>query len=187
MSEKFVPIFKRNSKTMSLCVDVYLFNYVFTILFYNLSSSFIQLEDSMLPELPKFLGEKFLKVLCRPKNWSFRRWENFANTWVSKNLKGVMSGENSGWDSTSQSSFNNFCRAVKETRGLALSWWNTTPFLLANSGCFFWIDIFNLSSCEHYLCKFIDWSFGRISHTGFLSNPTRHRVRLFSNKDWFCG
>ena len=70
LSGKFVLIFKENSKTIFSCVDVYLFNHVFTIFLYNLSPSFMQLKNSILSELFRFLDEKLHKVvfLCRPKS-----------------------------------------------------------------------------------------------------------------------
>ena len=48
--------------------------------------------------------------------------------------------------STSHPSCKNFWRVTKLVWDLALSWWNTIPFLLNNSGLFCFSESFNLSS-----------------------------------------
>ena len=49
------------------------------------------------------------------------------NTWKSE---GAVSVEYSRWIRTSQPSCNSFCLVIKETLGLALSWWKIMRFLL---------------------------------------------------------
>ena len=49
----------------------------------------------------------------------------------------AMSGEYSGWIRTSQPSCNDFCLIIRETCGLALSWWKIMCFLFNNSWHFF--------------------------------------------------
>ena len=74
--------------------------------------------------LESFRELKFfpLKEFCKDQN----KWKS----------EGAMSGEYGRWIRTSQPSCNSFCLVMKETWGLALSWWKIMHFLLINSGCF---------------------------------------------------
>ena len=67
------------------------------------------------------------------KVFPLRQFCKDLNKWKSE---GAMSGEYGGWIRTFQPSRNSFCLVIKETCGLALSWWKIMRFLLTNSGCF---------------------------------------------------
>ena len=75
-SGKVVSIFKGNLKTISLCVGVYLFNYVFTILFYiYFSLSYMQVEDFRISQVSRRKTSQG-GFLCQSRNWSFCRQES---------------------------------------------------------------------------------------------------------------
>ena len=76
------------------------------------------------------------------------------NKWKSK---GAMSGEYSRWIRTSQPSCNSFYLVIKETCGLALSWWKIMHFLLTNSGHFSLSAAFIWPNWEQYLLELIVW------------------------------
>lgn len=58
---------------------------------------------------------------------------NDPNKWKSD---GVISSEYGGWGNTSQPSYKIFGWVAKETWGLVLFWWKTTPFLSPILGVF---------------------------------------------------
>ena len=83
-----------------------------------------------------------------------------------------MSGEYGGWVRTSQPSCNSFCLVIKETRGLALSWWKIMRFLLTNSGHFSSNAAFSWSNWEQYLLELIVWFSEGAHNRGLPPNPT---------------
>ena len=68
---------------------------------------------------------------------------------------------------------------TKDVCGLALSWWNTTPFRFVNSGRFSSTALFNFVSCsirQQCIIRQQNWSFGwviRVQNRQFLCNLTK--------------
>ena len=83
-----------------------------------------------------------LRELCKDQNkWkSNGRYSVWWTQWMNTD---------------SQSMCNSFCLIVKETCSLALSWWKSMCFLLANSRCFTLNAAFSLSNWEQYLLELI--------------------------------
>ena len=91
------------------------------------------------------------------KFFPLREFCKDQNQWKSE---GAMPGEYSGWIRTSQPSCNSFCLVIKETCGLAVSWWKIMRFLLTNSGRFSSSGTFSWSNWEQYLLELIVWFSG---------------------------
>ena len=70
------------------------------------------------------------------KFFPLREFCKERNKWKSE---GSISGEYSRWIRTSQPSCNSFCMVIKETYGLALSWWKIMRFLLTTLDAFCWV------------------------------------------------
>ena len=88
------------------------------------------------------------------KFFPLREFCKHLNKWKSED---ATSGDYSGWIRTSQPSHNSFCLVIKETCGLALSWWKVMHFLLTNSGRFSWSAAYHWSNWEQYLLELIVW------------------------------
>ena len=99
-----------------------------------------------------------------------------------------MPGEYVGWIRTSQTSCNSICLVIKETCGLALSWWKITCFLLTNSGCFSLSAAFSWSNWEQYLLELIVWFSGRriIGDSLLIPPCTQHHLLWLKTSLW-CG
>ena len=88
------------------------------------------------------------------KFFPLREFCKDRNKWKSE---GAMSGEYGGWIRTFQPSCNSFRLVIKETCGLALSWWKIMCFLLTNSRHFLSSAAFSWSNWEQYLLELIIW------------------------------
>ena len=121
----------------------------------------------IIPSSPNFLSF-WAKNCSRCLLQSFRELKFFLlrefckdrSKWKSE---GAMSDENGGWVRTSQPSCNSFYLVIKETCGLALSWWKITHFLLTNSGRFSSSAAFSWSYWEQCLLELIVCFSGRSS------------------------
>ena len=88
------------------------------------------------------------------KFFPLREFCKDQNKWK---YEGAMSAAYGGWIRTFQPSYNSFYLVIKETCGLALSWWKIMHFLLTNSGRFLSNGIFSWSNWEQYLWELIVW------------------------------
>ena len=98
-----MPILKENWNAEDLNFSIHLLNYIGAILFYNLSPSFRQLENSVLPEYLMFFSEKLFWVIFyldqRVEAFPLRQFCNDWNRWKSEDAR---SGEYGRWGRTSQ-------------------------------------------------------------------------------------
>ena len=96
-------------------------------------------------------------LLQSSKELKFFPLREFCKDWNKWKSEHAMSGEYCGWIRTSQASCNSFCLVIKETCGLALSWWKIMSFLLTNSGRFLSSTAFIWANWEQYLLELIVW------------------------------
>ena len=102
--------------------------------FCHFSGTFIiSSSQNFLPFWAKNCSRCLLQSSRELKFFPLREFCKDLNKWKSK---GAISGEYGSWIRTSQQSCNSFCLVIKETCGLALSWWRIMHFLLTNSGSF---------------------------------------------------
>ena len=130
--------------------------------FWLLLGSFIILSSQNLPFWAKNCSRCLLQY-SRELNF-FPLWEfcKGQNKW---NSEGTISSEYGRWIRTSQPSCNSFCLVIKETYGLAVSWWKIIRFLLTNSRHLLSSAAFSWSNWRALgaLLELIVWFSGKIS------------------------
>ena len=108
-----------------------LLNNVFTVLFNYLLQSVRQIHNFIFPKLFFFFEQRTVPdtFYTLPENWNFFHEENFIIK-VNGKCKGTVSGAYNVWIQISQASCKHFCLVIKETHGLALSWWQYLELII---------------------------------------------------------
>ena len=163
LAKKCLQFLSKNKRHFSFSPRT-LLNNVFTLLFHYLLPIFRQLHNSILPKLFIFLSKELFQVpftvFQELTFFLLREFCKGRNKWKSE---GAVSDECGRWIRTSQPSCNSFCLVIKETCGLALSWWKSMCFLLTNSGRFLSSAAFSWSNWEQYFLELIVWFSGMSS------------------------
>ena len=131
---------------------------IFIILFLELLPFFRQINNSTLPKLLSLWAKSCSQCLLQlSRELKFFPLREFCKGKNKVKQEGAMPGGYSRWIRTFRPSCNDFCLIIKETCGLALSWWKIMHFLLTNSGCFSSSASFSWSNWEKYLLELILW------------------------------
>ena len=157
LAKKGLRLLSKNKRHFSFHQELYWTTYspFCSTTFCHFSGNFIILSSqNFLSFWVKNCSRCLLQSSRELKFFPLREFCDDQNKWKSE---GAMSGEYGRWIRTSQPNCNSFCLVIKETCGLALSWWKIMRCLLTNSRRFSSSAAFSWSNCEHYLLELIIW------------------------------